>query len=47
MKGCDKQKNYKEEKQNIVDVIIKVPKNLVCKSLVYFQVVYVDKDLEP
>jgi hypothetical protein len=31
MKGCDKQKTYKEEKENIVEVTVKTPKSLVCK----------------
>lgn len=45
MKGCDKQKGYKEEKENHVDAIIKTPKNLVCKKLL-MQVVFAVKDLE-
>ena len=32
MRGCDKQKTYKEEKENTVDINFKTPKTLVCTA---------------
>lgn len=32
MKGCDKKKIFKEEKENQNDVSFRSPKNLVCKT---------------
>jgi len=46
MKGCDKQKSYKEEKENTAEINYKVPKTLVCIHI-FIKVVFAGKDLEP
>ena len=45
MKGCDKQKSYKEEKENTAEINYKVPKTLVCIDA-FIKVVSAVKDLE-
>lgn len=46
MKGCDKQKSYKEEKENTAEINYKVPKTLVCIDI-FIKVVFAGKDSEP
>lgn len=46
MKGCDKQKSYKEEKENTAEINYKVPKTLVCRSIL-IKVVSAGKDSGP
>lgn len=45
MKGCDKQKSHKEEKENTAEINYKVPKTLVCNANP-IKVVSVVRDLE-